>query len=32
MPIVVLSWDPLEIEFRDGGETRPWKAAVGEVD
>ncbi len=29
---VVLSGDLLNIEFRDGGETQPWKVAVGEVD
>jgi len=29
---VVLSGDLLNIEFRDGGETLPWKITVGEVD
>ena len=29
---VVLSGDLLNIEFRDGGETQPWKITVGEVD
>jgi len=29
---VVLSGDLLNIEFRDGGETVPWKITVGEVD
>ncbi len=29
---VVLSGDLLNIEFRDGGETHPWKITVGEVD
>jgi quercetin dioxygenase-like cupin family protein len=29
---VVLSGDLLQIEFRDGGETLPWKVTVGEVD
>jgi len=29
---VVLSGDLLHIEFRDGGETQPWKVTVGEVD
>jgi len=29
---VVLSGDLLNIEFRDGGETLPWKVTVGEVD
>lgn len=29
---VVLSGDLLQIEFRDGGETVPWKVTVGEVD
>ena len=29
---VVLSGDRLNIEFRDGGETQPWKITVGEVD
>jgi len=29
---VVLSGDLLNIEFRDGGETQPWKIKVGEVD
>ena len=29
---VVLSGDLLKIEFRDGGETLPWKITVGEVD
>jgi len=29
---VVLSGDLLHIEFRDGGETLPWKMKVGEVD
>ena len=29
---VVLSGDLLNIEFRDGGETMPWKITVGEVD
>ncbi|MBZ5515615.1 MAG: hypothetical protein LAN62_12400 [Acidobacteriia bacterium] len=29
---VVLSGDLLHLEFRDGGETQPWKITVGEVD
>ena len=29
---VVLSGDLLNIEFRDGAETVPWKVTVGEVD
>jgi len=29
---VVLGGDLLDIEFRDGGETQPWKITVGEVD
>ncbi len=29
---VVLSGDLLNIEFRDVGETLPWKVTVGEVD
>ena len=29
---VVLSGDLLNIEFRDGGATQPWKITVGEVD
>jgi quercetin dioxygenase-like cupin family protein len=29
---VVLSGDLINIEFRDGGETQPWKVIVGEVD
>jgi quercetin dioxygenase-like cupin family protein len=29
---VVLSGDLLKIEFRDGGETLPWKITAGEVD
>jgi len=29
---VVLSGDLLNIEFRDGGESVPWKVSVGEVD
>jgi quercetin dioxygenase-like cupin family protein len=29
---VVLSGDLIYIEFRDGGETVPWKVTVGEVD
>ncbi len=29
---VVLSGDLLSIEFRDGGQTQPWKITVGEVD
>jgi quercetin dioxygenase-like cupin family protein len=29
---VVLSGDLVNIEFRDGGETVPWKITVGEVD
>jgi quercetin dioxygenase-like cupin family protein len=29
---VVLSGDLLNIEFRDGGESQPWKVTVGEVD
>lgn len=29
---VVLSGDLLNIEFRDGGETLPWRITVGEVD
>jgi len=29
---VVLSGDLLNIEFRDGGETKPCKITVGEVD
>jgi quercetin dioxygenase-like cupin family protein len=29
---VVLRGDLLNIEFRDGGETQPWKITVGEVD
>jgi quercetin dioxygenase-like cupin family protein len=29
---VVLSGDLLNIEFRDGGATLPWKVTVGEVD
>lgn len=29
---VVLSGDLLHIEFRDSGETIPWKVSVGEVD
>ena len=29
---VVLSGDLLHIEFRDGGETQPWKITAGEVD
>jgi quercetin dioxygenase-like cupin family protein len=29
---VVLSGDLLNIEFRDGGETVPWKMSPGEVD
>jgi quercetin dioxygenase-like cupin family protein len=29
---VVLSGDLLNIEFRDGGETQPWRITVGEVD
>jgi quercetin dioxygenase-like cupin family protein len=29
---VVLNGDLLSIEFRDGGETLPWKITVGEVD
>jgi hypothetical protein len=29
MPIVVLSWDPLEIKFRDGGETQPLEGRGG---
>jgi quercetin dioxygenase-like cupin family protein len=29
---VVLSGDLLNIEFRDGGQTQPWKVTVGEVD
>ena len=29
---VVLSGDLLNIEFRDGAETIPWKVTVGEVD
>jgi quercetin dioxygenase-like cupin family protein len=29
---VVLSGDALDIEFRDGAETVPWKVTVGEVD
>jgi hypothetical protein len=29
---VVLTGDLLNIEFRDGGETLPWKVTVGEVD
>ena len=29
---VVLSGDLLNIEFRDGGETQPWKVTVGEAD
>jgi quercetin dioxygenase-like cupin family protein len=29
---VVLSGDLLHIEFRDGGETLPWKITVGEVN
>ena len=29
---VVLSGDLLNIEFRDGEETLPWKITVGEVD
>ncbi len=29
---VVLSGDLLNIEFRDGAETQPWKITVGEVD
>ena len=28
---VVLGGDVLNIEFRDGGETIPWKVSVGEV-
>jgi len=29
---VVLSGDVINIEFRDGGESGPWKVSVGEVD
>ena len=29
---VVLSGDLLNIEFRDGGKTQPWKITAGEVD
>ncbi len=29
---VVLSGDLLNVEFRDGGETQPWKVTVGEVN
>jgi quercetin dioxygenase-like cupin family protein len=29
---VVLSGDLLQIEFRDGAESLPWKVTVGEVD
>ena len=29
---VVLSGDLLNIEFRDGGETIPWRMTTGEVD
>ncbi len=29
---VVLSGDLMKIEFRDGGETQPWKITAGEVD
>jgi len=30
--IVVLGGDLLNVEFRDGGETLPWKVTIGEVD